>query len=506
MKNTKAAETSPVHAMLQFIGKKFVLADDSAPCHSAPPDMKPIAATSLALLFAITASAATDWSRFRGPNGTGLANTTGLPATVDESTTAWKVPMGKGWSSPALWGNMVVVTAETDASKRAVIALSAADGKELWRHEESFAEHKKHNFNSFASSSPFVDAQGIYVNWSTGTTIQALALDHTGKLMWKNEHVADYIHEHGTGISPVVVDGIMIVRSEFDWQRDGKIYNAAPVTQMIKRGWLLPSTSAQVLATFVAQFLGVANIEDEPAPFAHAAKKMSYGNEVNTSQLAWLCRVKQLAPSAPVDGRFNAERTDQLVRELRSLAADVDGVRAVPPLLARYGIRFLVVENLPGGKIDGVAFWLSRLAPVIALSLRLGRLDNFWQALLHELKHVIERDGEADIDVDFDDAGEKPERELAANRFAVETLIPPAMLTEFRDQFPGSPNIRQITEFAQTVGVHRCIAIAQLAYQDRALWQRFGSRSNMPVIRELVRDSAYTDGWGTVLQPQEATP
>lgn len=221
--------------MLHFIGKKFVLADDSAPCHSAPPDMKPIAATSLALLFALTASAETNWGRFRGPNGTGLADTTGLPATVDDSTTAWKVPMGKGWSSPALWGNMVVVTAETDANKRAVIALSAADGKELWRHEESFVPHNIHKtYNTFASSSAFIDAERIYINWSTGTTIQALALDHTGKLVWKNEHVADYIHEHGTGISPVVSDGIMIVRSEFDWQRDGKVYTEDPEQQKWK--------------------------------------------------------------------------------------------------------------------------------------------------------------------------------------------------------------------------------------------------------------------------------
>jgi outer membrane protein assembly factor BamB len=76
--------------------------------------------------------------------------------------------MGKGWSSPALWGNMVVVTAETDASKRAVIALSAADGKELWRHEEAFVPHNIHKtYNTFASSSAFIDAERIYINWST---------------------------------------------------------------------------------------------------------------------------------------------------------------------------------------------------------------------------------------------------------------------------------------------------------------------------------------------------
>lgn len=186
------------------------------------------------LLIVSTLCHAADWSRFRGPNGSGAADTTGLPTTIDDATTVWKVELGKGWSSPVLWKDMVIVTAETDVGKRAVIALNAKDGKQLWKHEEPFTEHKKHNFNSFASSTPFIDADRIYVNWSSGTSIQALALDHKGNLLWHNDHVADYIHEHGTGVSPVVQDGIMIVRSEFDWQRDGKVYTDDPVQQKWK--------------------------------------------------------------------------------------------------------------------------------------------------------------------------------------------------------------------------------------------------------------------------------
>lgn len=191
----------------------------------------------LALFLLLTSLApAADWSRFRGPNGSGVAETTGLPAAIDDSTTLWKVELGKGWSSPVLWKDLVLVTAESSPGKHGVIALSAKDGKELWRHEEPFTEHKKHNFNSFASSSPFVDAQAIYVNWSTGTTIQALALDHKGKVLWRNDHVADYIHEHGTGVSAVVVDGVMIVRSEFDTEKNGKDLTDSPEQKNWKSG------------------------------------------------------------------------------------------------------------------------------------------------------------------------------------------------------------------------------------------------------------------------------
>ncbi len=192
---------------------------------------------SLACLLALSSIAtASDWSRFRGPNGTGVAETTGLPAAFDEQSTLWKIELGKGWSSPVLWKDLVLVTAETGPGKHAVIALSAKDGKELWRHEEAFVEYKKHNFNSFASSSPFVDAERIYVNWSTGTTIQALALDHNGKVVWRNDHVADYIHEHGTGVSAVVADGIMIVRSEFDTEKNGQDLTTAPEQKTWKSG------------------------------------------------------------------------------------------------------------------------------------------------------------------------------------------------------------------------------------------------------------------------------
>ena len=180
-------------------------------------------------LYAVTAPAATDWSRFRGPNGTGLAETTGLPSVVDESTTHWKISLGKGWSSPVLWQDKIFVTEETAENKRAVVALSAVDGHTLWRHEEAFVPHTLHKtYNSFASSSPCVDAQRVYVNWSSGPNIQALALDHSGKVLWHNDHVTGYIHEHGTGVSALVEDGIMIVRSEFDVEKKGKDLTTAP--------------------------------------------------------------------------------------------------------------------------------------------------------------------------------------------------------------------------------------------------------------------------------------
>ncbi len=191
----------------------------------------------LVCLGALTLTAhADDWPRFRGPNGSGVSNVSNLPDRIDDSNTIWKVEVGTGWSSPVLFGSIIVLTSETGAGKRAVICLNTASGKELWRHEETFIEHKKHNFNSFASSTPFIDAGRIYVSWSNGAAIQALALDHSGKVLWRNDRVADYIHEHGTGVSAVVVDDIMIVRSEFDAEKDGRDLTTSPGQKEWKSG------------------------------------------------------------------------------------------------------------------------------------------------------------------------------------------------------------------------------------------------------------------------------
>ena len=73
---------------------------------------------------------------------------------------------------------------------------------------------------------------------------------------------------------------------------------------------------------------------------------------------------------------------------LRELAAYPKEARHLPALFAEFGIRFVVVEALPGAKIDGAAFWLNETSPVIAVSVRFDRVDNFWFTVMHEFTHV----------------------------------------------------------------------------------------------------------------------
>lgn len=182
----------------------------------------PLLHVTLILAAAPHAIAETDWARFHGSNGSGVANTTALPVTLDSQTTLWRIDLGEGWSAPVLWKDRVIVTAEVEPSKYAVLCLDAATGKQIWSHTESYTSHPKHQLNRFASTTPFVDADRIYVTWASGPVIQALALNHDGTPVWHNPHVANFVHEHGSGSSPIVQDGILIVRAEFTTQKGGK--------------------------------------------------------------------------------------------------------------------------------------------------------------------------------------------------------------------------------------------------------------------------------------------
>lgn len=185
---------------------------------------------------------AEDWSRFRGPNGSGIIEAKNLPVLLDDTTKVWQKSIGAGWSSPVLWDGKLYLAEESKESARRLLCLHAETGEEIWSYELPYQGHKKHHFNSFASSTPFVNEQGIFVNWTNGEAIEALALDHEGKLKWRNEKLSPYIHEHGSGTSAVVVDGVMIVRCEFEGP-DNFIFGLDAETGAIR--WKLPIESTK---------------------------------------------------------------------------------------------------------------------------------------------------------------------------------------------------------------------------------------------------------------------
>ena len=169
----------------------------------------------LALCVLPTLAGAQDWSRFRGPGGLGLATGASIPATFGPEDLNWKVQLpGKGHSSPVVWKDRIFVTCEgAEAGQRSLVCVEVKTGRTVWKREQRFSVHPQHRFNSAASATPAVDADGIYLIWTSGDMLVAAAVGHDGKALWKVD-VGPFSAQHGSGISPVVVGDVVVVGND----------------------------------------------------------------------------------------------------------------------------------------------------------------------------------------------------------------------------------------------------------------------------------------------------
>jgi outer membrane protein assembly factor BamB len=160
----------------------------------------------------VSAVSAQEWTRFHGPNGSGIAQTKGVPAKIDGSALHWKIELpGSGHSSPVLWGEKVFVTSTGDeAGGISVLCLEAKGGKIEWKRDFSLKSFTRHRFNSFASSTPAVDSERVYVVWNEPDHYFLTALDHAGKTLWQRDF-GPYVSQHGCGTSPALCDGKIIL-------------------------------------------------------------------------------------------------------------------------------------------------------------------------------------------------------------------------------------------------------------------------------------------------------
>ena len=147
---------------------------------------------------------AQEWTRFRGPNGTGISLAKGIPSKFTLADANWRVALkGEGHSSLVLWGDRVFVTG-SDARKESFIVqcLKVADGLEVWSLTRPQKPYRIHKFNHLASSSPATDGKRLVVLVSEPGAHTVFALDMDGKKLWERTFET-IISNHGSGVSPI---------------------------------------------------------------------------------------------------------------------------------------------------------------------------------------------------------------------------------------------------------------------------------------------------------------
>lgn len=277
--------------------------------------------------------------------------------------------------------------------------------------------------------------------------------------------------------------------------RKAKLVSTYPMRDMIKRGWIDPDEDIE---TQVASFFGVAAIDEVPH-LEHAGKKSSY-TDIPPPQLAWLFRVRQIAREMVVS-KYSESALRATLPRLQALMTAPEEARQVPRLLAECGVRFVLVQSLPSAKIDGVCFWIDG-SPVVGMSLRFDRIDNFWFVLGHELEHVLRGHGRVTPVID-DLEGERggdgnglPEEERQANAAGSEFCVPKAQLDSWIARKAPFFAERDLIGFAKRLQIHPGIAAGQL--RNRTSNYKIFSRHLVKVSPSLVPSAAFVDGWGQV--------
>jgi HTH-type transcriptional regulator/antitoxin HigA len=273
-----------------------------------------------------------------------------------------------------------------------------------------------------------------------------------------------------------------------------------PIRDMINRGWIEDSDPA-LLDLQIMRFFNKDKLEDVPFIgdanlLAHAAKKLSYDN-TTPIQYAWLYRVRKIAESIDCPA-YSKAKLENSLNDIRAHMLDIDDFIHIPEILRQCGVRFVLVESLPGSKIDGVCLWLDN-QPVIGMTLRLNRADNFCFVLRHEIEHVLREDGKDMTFAPIDEIDEKqenderPECELLADKAAAEFCVPRNLLDSFIARKSPFISERDVLNFAARVEINASVVVGQIQNATKK-WGWL--RKHQVNIQDKLLDWDFKDGWG----------
>ncbi len=276
-----------------------------------------------------------------------------------------------------------------------------------------------------------------------------------------------------------------------------RLYGLAPIREMVRRGWIQPTTNdLEDLERELKRFFHADSLDQLP-PLTVATRRSEPCEPPSASQLAWCRRAYNLAADLIVPP-FDQSRVEGCCTELRKLLAFAPEAQRVPRVLTDHGIRFVIVEHLAGSKIDGAAMWIDDEKPVIAVSIRMDRIDSFWFTLFHELSHIRHRDGlsidSCLVGEDAEFPGMKPDFERRADEESAQSLIPTETLKSFIHRVAPMYSKERIVQFAHRIRVHPGIIVGQLQHLGEMKYR--SNREMLIKVRQRVTAVAVVDGWG----------
>ncbi|MBE0454996.1 MAG: transcriptional regulator [Roseovarius sp.] len=295
---------------------------------------------------------------------------------------------------------------------------------------------------------------------------------------------ADVLIRNGGGL-PTVPAGIELDRF--------------PVAEMVKRHWIKTKADWKDRTEELVQELITCAGGREALPKAlfrqGGGARANAKTDVHALQ-AWCMHILCKARNAGLKGIYEAGTIDlAFLRELARLSTFDEGPKLAKEKLAKHGIALVVAEHLPKTYLDGAALWTIDQVPVVGMTIRYDRLDNFWFCLLHELAHLGRHfpDGKDEVFIDDLQLRERnherdDDREREADEWAQDALIPPALWAEHPARH--IPNVQNVLSLARQADVHPAVVAGRIRHDlhnYRLLSQFVGAKEVRPL---LVGDAA----------------
>lgn len=301
-----------------------------------------------------------------------------------------------------------------------------------------------------------------------------------------NEHLgipADVLIRDGDGL-PNTLDEIDI--------------DQFPVTQMAKLGWIEKSFDTKDRAEEIVQRLVACVGGQQALPQAlfrqGGGARANAKTEVHALQ-AWCLHILCKARNAGLEGIFQPGTiTLNFLREIACLSEFDEGPKLAKEKLAKHGIALIVASHLPKTYLDGAALWTVDGVPVVGMTIRYDRLDNFWFCLLHELAHLglHFKNGESEVFIDDLQLRERnherdDEREREADEWAQEALVPPDLWENHPVR--SHPSVQNVLSLSRQAKVHPAIIAGRIRHEMqnyRLLSQFVGAKQVRPLLMKDV--------------------
>jgi HTH-type transcriptional regulator/antitoxin HigA len=254
------------------------------------------------------------------------------------------------------------------------------------------------------------------------------------------------------------------LQEPLDIDKDDLAWDQFPVKEMYRRNWFEGFSGSLEEAVANAEELVKKFVKGALEPVqALTRQRVRLGGKINRyALLAWQCRVITLAEKQSIKNKFKKKTiTKEWLTKLAQLSCIDDWKEKVIEYLRNCGIRLVVESHLPNTYLDGAAILLPDGSPVIGMTLRYDRLDNFWFVLFHELIHIMKHLQRGHLESIFDDLDVKDEDiEQETDEQAGEILVPEEKWHTALARYLRSKD--SIIDFANELGIHPSIIAGKI--------------------------------------------